>query len=83
MEAYSESPESLADFKGSLCGLWGWRKEKGAMEGKGKEGRGRNGSEDWKGSWSRAANWLRPALGIGSKLYNSNFQTPKSKLPRT
>ena len=52
-------------------------------EGKKKERRGRNGREDWKGSWSRDADLLRPALGTGSILYNSNFQTPKSKLPRT
>jgi len=44
--------------------------EKGAMEGRGRESR--EGAE-------RAADWLRAA----SKLYSSNFQTPKSKLPRT
>jgi len=44
--------------------------EKGAMEGRGRERRG--GAE-------RAADWLKPA----SKLYSSNFQTPKSKLSRS
>jgi len=44
--------------------------EKGAMEGRGKERRGwaetEGRTQHWKGSWSRAADWLRPALGTGT-----------------
>ena len=65
------SPESLADFKGAALRFMVM--EKRAMEGRGGEGKGGEGRK------GRAADWLKPA----SKLYSSNFQTPKSKLPRT
>jgi len=47
----------LAGFKGAASRRRGGRKGGG---GKGEEGQ--EGKKGWEESWSRAANWLRPAL---------------------